>query len=537
MQYCATPSSPQGGPRDETPPTVTKTIPSNATVNFTAQTVVIQFDENITLNNPNQKIWITPLMAEIPKFSVKKDEITIEFQEPLQPLTTYNIAFGDAISDVNEGNTLSNFSYTFSTGTYIDSASIRGTVSATDIPERTFAMLYDSISTTIVKYQKPDYIYALGKEGNFSFQNLAPRPFSVFVLTDKNNNYIYDLPNEKIGFLENPILASDSSAPLVIQLFDEERNNEKISTFNAVAPDNAVSITMDYAENDYSRALTMTDTLGGLPIYSKHAKGNEFTFIFPDSGNTTYKVYWEDSIIDTLSINMQRNRHYNFLADIEYINKTSFLNNHPVYTTLDTVKFIIPNAININTDKIILKDSTNTAQGILIESSNDTLEFLGAFKDKTWYKVILQDSAIRHLDWMYHYALADTLYFYTLDKKNLGAITFVLPDDSNCYVFQLYQGKNMINSTYIDIYNKRLTKNQLIPDNYSYTLGWDKNCDGRMNGGSLETLQLPEPEYKCAEIIVVKPNWEQDIIVKPTWNNYLLNTTNTAKNINTNPRR
>ncbi len=537
FQYCATPSAPQGGPKDEVPPKVVVASPPNESVLFSTDKISIEFDENIALDNPIQKIWITPKPRKIPDYHVRKNEIQVVFNEPLLPNTTYNIAFGDAIRDVNEGNILRNYAYTFSTGNIIDSCIIAGKISAPEIPDRTYILLYDSIDNNIVKTQKPAYIYALGKEGTFKIGNLARRPFSVFALTDKNNNFIYDLPNEKIGFLTQQIMASDSATEITIQLFEEERQFGKLRSFPTSASDNAVTLTYDIAENNFSPHLMVTDTLGGLPLYSKRIKGNEITFIFPDSGSTSYKVYLNDTVIDTISINMQRIDHYDFLKDKEFLHKKSLSNTHPVYATKDTVKIWIPNATNIFTENIIVKDSSSKAQGITVQSSHDTIVFLGEFMDKSWYKVLLRDSSIQLLDWSYHYAKTDTIFFYTVDEKNLGALNFIFPDDSNNYIFEFYQDKSIIYTTSIREEKRNLHIENLMPSSYSYMLIWDKNGDGRMTGGNLEEQRLPEYIYKNSDPIVVKPNWEQEIVIRPTWDNYRLNTTNTAKNISTNPKR
>ena len=52
----------------------------------------------------------------------------IKFNETLLPNTTYKLAFGNAISDLNESNVLQNFEYIFSTGSTIDSLKISGQV-------------------------------------------------------------------------------------------------------------------------------------------------------------------------------------------------------------------------------------------------------------------------------------------------------------------------------------------------------------------------------------------------------------------------
>ena len=54
--------------------------------------------------------------------------LTISEFDSLRENTTYSFHFGESIEDNNEKNPLSNYRYVFSTGDYIDSLSVRGTV-------------------------------------------------------------------------------------------------------------------------------------------------------------------------------------------------------------------------------------------------------------------------------------------------------------------------------------------------------------------------------------------------------------------------
>jgi hypothetical protein len=234
---------------------------------------------------------------------------------------------------------------------------------------------------------------------------------------------------------------------------------------------------------------------------------------------------------------MLRSVHYDFLGDLRFLSSNSFTNNSPVFPIADTIKMLLPNAVNIFEERIIIKDSSEMVNDISIRGSEDSLYIVGNWKDKTAYEVIFLDSAIQYIDWGFHYSKADTFYFFTLDKKSLGAIDFVFPDDSNQYIFELFQEKVLIKSTIINRELHRLYINNLMPGKYNYVLVWDKNRDGRMTGGNFSDQRLPEPEYRPTEVIIVKPNWDQEIAIEPVWDNYRLNTANTAKNISTNPKR
>ena len=55
---CASIGSPEGGPRDYTPPQVVKTSPEPGTVNFKGNKVEIVFDEIVNLKDQQKKVQV-----------------------------------------------------------------------------------------------------------------------------------------------------------------------------------------------------------------------------------------------------------------------------------------------------------------------------------------------------------------------------------------------------------------------------------------------------------------------------------------------
>ena len=74
---CAQQGSPTGGPRDETPPRVLESIPSNYSTQFTAKKIMITFDEFIVLENVNQELIVSPPMEEKPEVKLKKKTLVM----------------------------------------------------------------------------------------------------------------------------------------------------------------------------------------------------------------------------------------------------------------------------------------------------------------------------------------------------------------------------------------------------------------------------------------------------------------------------
>lgn len=205
---CANPVAPTGGPKDEKPPTILKTVPLNQSTNFTGNEISIYFDEYINLKDISTQLIISPPLKEAPEFKVKGKRLVTHFKEPLREETTYNIFFGDAIVDITEGNPLSGYKFTFSTGSVLDSMIITGKlINAFNLTpvKGAYVMLYDSVYDSIPYKQIPYYISRTRDNGDFELTNLRDMEYLIFALTDLNSNYLFDQSNEEIAFLDTLI--------------------------------------------------------------------------------------------------------------------------------------------------------------------------------------------------------------------------------------------------------------------------------------------------------------------------------------------
>lgn len=213
LYHCANPVSPSGGPKDVTPPGVVSSSPENNSIHFDKSRIILTFDEFVKLKNPNQQVLISPPLKEKPDYKLRGKSLIIDLNEELMPNTTYTIFFGNAIVDITEENPLSNFLYAFSTGDYIDTLAIGGeVVNAFDLHprEELFVMLFPPSNDTvpddsIPMLTRPLYVAKTDLNGQFQLRNLRNQEYKLFALNDVNNNYMFDLPNEEIAFLDTLI--------------------------------------------------------------------------------------------------------------------------------------------------------------------------------------------------------------------------------------------------------------------------------------------------------------------------------------------
>ena len=208
---CAsTKAAPSGGPRDTIPPTVVSLIPGDNTTDFPVEggEIKVTFNEYVQIKDANKNILLSPPLKKQVKTKIKGKSVIFTFPEPLDSNQTYSLNCGEAIVDNNEGNPLYGFSYSFSTGSSVDSLMLSGTVvdATTLFPiENATIALYEEAADSTVITTAPDAIARSDKWGYFTVKNLKPVLYFVFAYTDANTNNRYDQGVEKIAFLDEPV--------------------------------------------------------------------------------------------------------------------------------------------------------------------------------------------------------------------------------------------------------------------------------------------------------------------------------------------
>lgn len=228
---CANRGTPDGGPKDVTPPVIVKTEPANLSTNFKAEEIKIYFDEYVKMKDLNKQLIISPPMKvqpEITPLGTASKYITVKIHDTLKPNTTYAINFGNSIQDNNEGNAYPYYRYVFSTGSYIDSLNVKGSVidAIKEKPE-TFVsvMLYEVDSTftdSIVYKETPKYITnTLDSVTTFSVDNMKAGKYMLMALKDGNTDNKFQQKTDQIAFHKTFITVPNDSL-YTLKLFKEE---------------------------------------------------------------------------------------------------------------------------------------------------------------------------------------------------------------------------------------------------------------------------------------------------------------------------
>ena len=193
---------PEGGPKDETPPSVVKSMPSNKALNIKKGKVEITFDENINVLKASENVIISPPQREMPDIKSYGKTVTVQLNDTLLPNTTYSINFGDAIVDNNESNPLKNYFFAFSTGSEIDTMQIAGTlVDAKNLnPVQGVTVgIHSDLSDTVFMKRPFLRISRTDDRGRFTVPNVRNGMYRVYALTDGNRDNFYQ-PGEALAF-------------------------------------------------------------------------------------------------------------------------------------------------------------------------------------------------------------------------------------------------------------------------------------------------------------------------------------------------
>jgi 5-hydroxyisourate hydrolase-like protein (transthyretin family) len=192
---------------------------------------------------------------------------------------------------MHEKTVLQNFDYVFSTGSYLDSMHVEGTVlnAFTMKPEKDITIaLYDRNSTDSVVYKsKPLYFTRTNANGQYAIGYLPVSKFKTYAFADKNKNLLYDSEKELFAFKEEPLdLVKDTMMNFLV--FNELPSKRYVK--KAISPMYGLAYVI-YNKEVWNKVKGLGGYTEGQ-IYSE------------ESRNDTCLIYYR-GIYDTLRIALQ----------------------------------------------------------------------------------------------------------------------------------------------------------------------------------------------------------------------------------------
>lgn len=575
MYSCANIGNPSGGPIDKTPPIFMRSNPTPNAVNVKDRKIEIFFDEIVTLKDPSTKIIVSPAQTEMPRMSALGRKVTVELVDSLLPNTTYTIDFSNSIQDNNEGNTIDNFAFAFSTGSVIDSMRVSGYVldSRTLEPMQSVVVgLQSNLADSAFHKEKLQRVALTNDRGQFTIRNVSPGSYHIFALKDLDRDYKFGNPTEDIAFLDSIIVPSIGSREAADTVYNDLNEIDTImrATRPAYFP-NDILLSMfnedrksQYLANNLrvdSTRISLTfaaasDTLPSLSIVGRNDVPDQWYTLERSQTNDTL-TYWirpphlvsADTLMvattylrtdtasnlswgnDTLKFTFQRQKAKKKKKNEETdsLEQIRFMELHPLAN--GTQEVYAPLLLQTGTP---IERYSREAFHLQRKLQNDTTFYPAEIKS-----IALRDSTLSRRDLMLKvdwepgaaYTLAvDSLAMtdiYGLQTKPLkvdfnvrkmeeyGNIVFNIPAVRDSAIVELLDGTDKV-VLHTPVKNHRAELLNLQPGKYYARLFIDRNGNGKYDTGNYDMHLQPEETVYYPGAINLKKNWD----VEQTWDIY-----------------
>lgn len=533
---CARQGSPTGGPKDTEPPKVVAAESTrNFSTRFSERRIELAFDEWVTLSDIGTQVVISPPLTKRPDITLKGRKVIVELndEDTLRPNTTYTINFGSAVKDLHEGNPAKDLRFVFSTGDFLDSLEVRGKVvdAFTGDPiDNVSVMLYDNLSDSVVRKEKPYYFARTDKTGQFDIQNVRSGEFKIAAIEDASGDLKWDGQNERIGFPDSLLQLSDSVKGLlnlrlfknqpVFRLFDDKTLRFGLVKLTFTAPPDSVTIRTDTSDVRFLLEKVQ-DTL--LVWYDMPEPAAWQLFVNDDTVKVRnlpredfFKNYkFQPTDVAPAGKPVKGGRvQQDASATSPRLVKT--ISQHPSKPAV--ISFNAPVAA-IDTSKWqLVLDSVRTTEFSARPDSTSprNLDISIPWKFGKRYQLMMLPGAVTDF---YGVANADTLerIFSVYTEKQLGGLNLTLQNlnPGSHYILQLLNGNTLEEErTFVtDSVETKLIFKNLVAATYSARLIEDYNDNGRWDTGDYFTLRQPEPVF-TKKLDALRANWELEATMR-----------------------
>ncbi len=514
---CANRITPTGGEKDVKAPQLVLALPADRSVHFSEREIRLEFDEYVQLNDLQGQFLISPLTVKMPEVNVNRKTVIISLPDSLLPNTTYTLSFGNSITDVHEANPLSGFQYVFSTGDYLDSLTLEGSIRDAAYLEPlkgvtvlAYRQRSDSSDDSLVFKKRPDYFARSSEKGDFNISNMSPGKYQLFAVDDKNNSYTCDNPSdEALAFIDTlielpgkvyPVFHISLLEPAVLRLLKTSRMDRHSALFSFNKPvDTLLFKTME----GYSWAGH---------FYQTPNKDTAYLFQQPGASDSlSVLVYDGLQFVDTVMMSLAppqgskeppgKTRIFLRLSPAVTGPASAMVLNtsHPLSTIADAAE--------------VVEDSSKAVKVPLLitDSLSGYFSVLYPWQSGKRYQVKILPGTLKDI------------YSYTNDTTSFG---FLVPGLENTAMlsvktFGIQHGKNyilqLINEKRELLGESRLQKDTAItfsyltPGSARLRIIEDSNGDGHWTYGHFGKKRQGERVWMYPETFTLRSNWEMEI--------------------------
>ncbi|GAB3195027.1 uncharacterized protein (DUF2141 family)/methionine-rich copper-binding protein CopC [Pontibacter aydingkolensis] len=513
---CASVSAPEGGERDQTPPTLQSSNPKDQELNVRTQTITLTFDEEVQQNKLNTELLITPNTDNKYKLKTNRNVMSLEFEKPFLDNTTYTFNFREGVTDITEKNKAANLRLSFSTGSFIDSSKVSGTVVDlfTQQPQKgVIVALYPTRDTLSIRKNKPYYQTQTDDAGKYELTNVKEGDYRIYALADKNNNAFYDNEDEKIAYLAQPINITATTEPVTLELIKIDTKkpillrrefytdrftgnyNEGIRTFRA-NPVQAPTQKLNYKILTDGKAVDLFKTqnyTGGKTILTAVDSAGNITADTVDikfEGKRASRI--KGAQLKVTNTRNSQNYAAGSEVTLELETPVTITGKEPVSILSDTIV-----AAKIRYPEELALDSTRTEMRLRIPKLKGQTRNIS---------IVIDSTSVRPLEGA---PLSFSRIPLTLaESGGVGSVRGTVSTKYTSYSIQLitqdYKVVQEVNNT------KAFQFKNITPGTYRIRVLIDENNNGKWDAGDPEFKRQPEKVYLYNKTLDVRANWEME---------------------------
>lgn len=510
ISSCSQYVPPIGGKKDTLAPELVRSTPANLSKNFRGRVIELYFNETIRVDNPVQKILITPEAGSpfVPR--IRPNSLRLVFDKPLRDSTTYTFSFADAIRDASENNPASNLKLVFSTGPVLDSLRVGGKVIdlLTGEPVLNAVVgLYNPVDSLLPTKTKPFYFSRTDSSGNYSIENLRQGNYRLYAFDDRNQNLIYNAGVEKIAFLKQDISVEKNVDTVNVALFPYYatpprviRNEQRASTYTLIfdrglqdysvsfpnAKDSVPSLLRTPAELTFFNVASTLDTIK-TQLSVRDSLDNRAdikqNIRFRQRARRETETPLEITTRPTRTEGVDRNATllFRFNKPIKEINRDSL----QLFSDSLKTELLADTALRFNAQRTELRLSRRVSARQSIRVKLGKGAFVSILGDSS--KAVLLTYPIRQAD-------------------NFGVVLGTVNTKAEKFIIELIDEKYLVVDRKLNQKNYRF--DFVTPGKYRLRVIIDSNGNGKWDGGDLTNRRLPEPVYHYGTEIRVKQNFE-----------------------------
>jgi hypothetical protein len=385
----------------------------------------------------------------------------------------------------------------------------------------TLIMLYNELNDSLPYKKTPRYFARSDEQGNYTIRNIKKGTYLIFALDDANSNYLFDQPDEKIGFQINPLVVDTSNlASINIRMTLEKQTRQRLLKNTFEQPG---KIILKYAVPVENLSISSKD---GTPInyYSEFKSGDDSLIVWvPKNTSDSLSIFCKSTALgidrtDTLAfstakkIKLKAGRNSKVKSDtlltfssnlengkIRFSEKLKIVPNHPS-------KLIHPERVFwlVGKDTIKITNTQNSDTGFSFEYSLPSMPA----NTGNW---VCMPGAFRDIFSMEN----DTtnIPVSLLTEDDLGLLDFKIQSSElkDPLVIELLDSKNSVVFKQKVKLGESLVFGNLIPGKYTARIIADSNNDEYWSNGIFKARTQADRMFYYSGDITIRSGWDLEL--------------------------